>query len=97
MPGVQGNYISQQQQPTTRASSTAAVPPVASQKSTSTASTFPKPTRLGDPRFMWTAFGMDSIDQFQVLTSAFAAQYAGQGVENYSIKSGSNSICTARV
>ncbi|MGA9020979.1 MAG: hypothetical protein WB408_04530, partial [Terracidiphilus sp.] len=52
----------------------------------------PEADQVGDPRFVWTAFGMDSIDQFQVLTSAFAAQYAGQGVENYTIKSGGNSI-----
>ncbi len=52
----------------------------------------PEADQVGDPRFVWTAFGMDSIDQFQVLTSAFPAQYAGQGVENYTIKSGSNNI-----
>jgi Carboxypeptidase regulatory-like domain len=52
----------------------------------------PEADQVGDPRFVWTAFGMDSIDQFQVLTSAFAAQYAGQGVENYTIKSGGNQI-----
>lgn len=52
----------------------------------------PEADQVGDPRFVWTAFGMDSIDQFQVLTSAFSAQYAGQGVENYTIKSGGNQI-----
>lgn len=52
----------------------------------------PEADQVGDPRFVWTAFGMDSIDQFQVLTSAIPAQYAGQGVENYTIKSGGNQI-----
>jgi hypothetical protein len=52
----------------------------------------PEGDQVGDPRFVWSAFGMDSIDQFQVLTSAFSAQYAGQGVENYTIKSGGNQI-----
>ena len=35
---------------------------------------------------------MDAIDQFQVQTSGFRAQYAGQGVENYSIKQGANQL-----
>jgi hypothetical protein len=52
----------------------------------------PSPFGVGDPRPMWTAFGVDSIDQFQVQTTGFSAQYAGQGVQNYSIKQGSNQI-----
>jgi Carboxypeptidase regulatory-like domain/TonB dependent receptor len=52
----------------------------------------PEADQVGDPRFVWTAFGVDSIDQFQVLTSGFSAQYAGQGVENYTVKSGGNQI-----
>jgi hypothetical protein len=51
----------------------------------------PEADGIGDPRFTWSAFGMDAIDQFQVQTSGIAAQYAGQGVQNYSIKQGSNS------
>ena len=46
----------------------------------------------GDPRPTWTAFGMDSIDQFQVQTIGYSAQYAGQGMQNYSIKQGGNQI-----
>ncbi|MGA9671332.1 MAG: hypothetical protein WBQ94_19125, partial [Terracidiphilus sp.] len=46
----------------------------------------------GDPRPTWTAFGMDSIDQFQTQTLGYSAQYAGQGVQNYSIKQGTNQI-----
>jgi Carboxypeptidase regulatory-like domain len=51
----------------------------------------PAPDGVGDVRFIWTAIGMDSIDQFQVQTTGYSAQYAGQGVQNYSIKQGSNS------
>ena len=51
----------------------------------------PEADGIGDPRFTWTAFGVDSIDQFQVQTVGFSTQYAGQGVQNYSVKSGTNS------
>jgi hypothetical protein len=51
----------------------------------------PEADGVGDPRFTWTAIGVDAIDQFQVQTAGYSAQYAGQGVENYAIKSGSNS------
>jgi hypothetical protein len=50
----------------------------------------PAPDGVGDVRFIWSAIGMDSIDQFQVQTSGYSAQYAGQGVQNYSIKQGTN-------
>lgn len=52
----------------------------------------PEADGIGDPRFTWTAFGVDAIDQFQVQTSAYSAQFAGQGVQNYSIKQGTNLI-----
>jgi Carboxypeptidase regulatory-like domain len=52
----------------------------------------PSPFGVGDPRPTWTAIGMDSIDQFQVQTIGYSAQYAGQGVQNYSIKQGTNQI-----
>lgn len=51
----------------------------------------PEADGVGDPRFTWTAIGVDAIDQFQVQTAGYSSQYAGQGVENYVIKSGSNS------
>jgi Carboxypeptidase regulatory-like domain len=51
----------------------------------------PEADGIGDPRFTWTAFGMDAIDQFQVQTIGYSAQYSGQGVQNYSIKQGTNS------
>jgi hypothetical protein len=52
----------------------------------------PEADGVGDPRFTWTAFGVDAIDQFQVQTTGYSAQYGGQGVQNYSIKSGTNQI-----
>lgn len=52
----------------------------------------PEADQVGDPRFTWTAFGVDSIDQFQVQTSGYSTQYGGQGVENFSIKQGTNQI-----
>ena len=51
----------------------------------------PEADQVGDPRFTWTAIGVDAVDQFQVQTSGVSAQYGGQGVQNYSIKSGGNS------
>jgi hypothetical protein len=46
----------------------------------------------GDPRFVWTAISVDSINQFQVQTAGYSAVYQGQGVQNYVIKSGTNKI-----
>jgi hypothetical protein len=50
----------------------------------------PEAEQVGDPRFTWTAIGVDAIDQFQVQTAGVSSQYGGQGVQNYSIKSGGN-------
>lgn len=44
----------------------------------------------GDPRFVWTAISVDAVDQFQVETNGYPAMYEGQGVQNYTIKSGTN-------
>ena len=44
----------------------------------------------GDPRFVWTAIPVDAVDQFQVLTTGFPAQFQGEGVENFTVKSGTN-------
>ena len=46
----------------------------------------------GDPRFIWPAFSVDSVDQFQLKTTAYSAEYQGLGVENFTIKSGTNQI-----
>ena len=50
----------------------------------------PEPDQVGDPRFTYDNFSVDSVNQFQTLTASYSAQYGGQGVENYSIKSGGN-------
>jgi len=42
----------------------------------------------GDPRYVWTAISVDAVDQFQVQTTGYPAIYEGQGVMNYTIKSG---------
>ena len=52
----------------------------------------PEADQVGDPRFTWTAIGVDAVEQFQVQTAGVSAQYGGQGVQNYSIKSGGNTI-----
>ena len=52
----------------------------------------PEGDGVGDPRYTWSAIGVDSVDQFQVATAGYSAQYAGQGVQNYSVKSGGNQI-----
>jgi len=46
----------------------------------------------GDTRFVWSAISVDSVDQFQVQTNGYPAMYEGQGVLNFSIKSGKNQI-----
>ena len=46
----------------------------------------------GDTRYLAFAVSVDAVDQFQVETNGAKAQYQGQGVENYVIKSGTNSF-----
>jgi hypothetical protein len=46
----------------------------------------------GDPRFIWTSMPVEAINQFQVTTVGYPATYEGQGVLNYDIKRGTNSI-----
>lgn len=41
----------------------------------------------GDPRYIWSAFSVETVDQFQLKTSAYSAEYRGLGIENYTIKS----------
>lgn len=44
----------------------------------------------GDPRAMTAGFSVDSIDQFQVETGGYGAQYQGIGVSNFVMKSGTD-------
>jgi len=44
----------------------------------------------GDTRYLAFAVSVDAVDQFQVETNNPKAQYEGQGIENYVVKSGTN-------
>jgi hypothetical protein len=46
----------------------------------------------GDNRKLNQNLSVDAVDQFQVQTSGSSAQYQGLGVENYSIKQGTNTF-----
>ncbi len=46
----------------------------------------------GDPRYIWSAISVEAVDQFQLKTTAYSAAYQGLGVENFTIKSGTNKI-----
>jgi hypothetical protein len=46
----------------------------------------------GDTRYLALAVSVDAVEQFQVETNGAKAQYEGQGVENYVLKSGTNSF-----
>ncbi|MGH9605530.1 MAG: carboxypeptidase regulatory-like domain-containing protein [Terracidiphilus sp.] len=50
----------------------------------------PEGDGVGDPRYTWTSISVDAVDQFQIESAGYSAQYAGQGVQNYSVKSGTN-------
>ena len=52
----------------------------------------PEADGIGDPRFTWTAFSVEAINSFQVQTAGMGAQYAGQGVQNYSVKQGGSAF-----
>jgi hypothetical protein len=44
----------------------------------------------GDNRPVYNVVPLEAIDQVQVVTSGFSAEYQGAGLENYSTKSGTN-------
>jgi hypothetical protein len=46
----------------------------------------------GDPRYIWSAISVEAVDQFQIKTTAYSAEYQGLGVENFTLKSGTNKI-----
>ena len=50
------------------------------------------PAGNGDPRYIWTAIPAESINQFQIQTAGYSAEYSGLGLENFSVKSGTNQI-----
>jgi len=44
----------------------------------------------GDVRYIWSAFSVETVEQFQLKTSAYSAEYRGLGIENYTIKGAGN-------
>lgn len=46
----------------------------------------------GDNRFIWTAISVDAVNQLQVQTSGYPAIYEGQGVQNFDLKRGTNTM-----
>jgi hypothetical protein len=90
MPGVQTNYIGSGNATDASGAVNGGNPAGGTSEIYIDGINLPEADGIGDPRFTWTAFGMDAIDQFQVQTSGYSAQFAGQGVQNYSIKQGSN-------
>jgi hypothetical protein len=94
MPGVQNTYAASSSSNSTSASGgvNGANPNGGTSEIYIDGINLPEADAVGDPRFTWTAFGVDAVDQFQVQTSGFSTQYAGQGVQNYSIKQGGNAF-----
>jgi hypothetical protein len=90
MPGVQTNYIGSGNSTDASGAVNGGNPAGGTSEIYIDGVNLPEADGIGDPRFTWSAFGMDAIDQFQVQTSGYSAQYAGQGVQNYSIKQGTN-------
>jgi len=90
MPGVQTNYIGSGNATDASGAVNGGNPAGGTSEIYIDGVNLPEADGIGDPRFTWSAFGMDAIDQFQVQTSGYSAQYAGQGVQNYSINQGSN-------
>ena len=47
-------------------------------------------SQQGDNRPVFNVIPLEAIDQIQVVTSGYAAEYQGAGLENYNLKSGTN-------
>ncbi len=92
MPGVQDNYIGSGNATDASGAVNGGNPAGGASEIYIDGINLPEADGVGDPRFTWTAFGVDAIDQFQVQTAGYSAQYAGQGVQNYSIKQGRNAV-----
>jgi|HubBroStandDraft_1064217.scaffolds.fasta_scaffold01018_11 hypothetical protein len=46
----------------------------------------------GDNRFIWSAISVDAVNELQVQTSGYPAIYEGQGVQNFDLKRGTNTL-----
>jgi hypothetical protein len=90
MPGVQSNWVGSNNSTDASGNVNGANPAGSVSEIYIEGLNLPEADGVGDVRFTWTAIGVDAVNQFQVETAGYSAQYAGQGVQNYSIKSGGN-------
>lgn len=91
MPGVQNNWVGSNNSTQASGIINGSGPAAGAEEMYIDGVDMSTPQSVGDPRFIWTAMGVDAVSQFQVLTAGWGAQYGGQGVENYSVKQGGNS------
>ena len=92
MPGVQNNWVGSNNSTQASGIINGSGPAAGAEEMYIDGVDMSTPQSVGDPRFIWTAMGVDAVSQFQVLTASWGAQYGGQGVENYSVKQGGNNI-----
>jgi hypothetical protein len=90
MPGVQNNWVGSNNSTQASGIINGSGPAAGAEEMYIDGVDMSTPQSVGDPRFIWTAIGVDAVSQFQVLTAGWGAQYGGQGVENYSVKQGGN-------
>jgi Carboxypeptidase regulatory-like domain len=92
MPGVQNNWVGSNNSTQASGIINGSGPAAGAEEMYIDGLDMSTPQSVGDPRFIWTAMGVDAVSQFQVLTASWGAQYGGQGVENYSVRQGGNAI-----
>jgi hypothetical protein len=90
MPGVQNNWVGSNNSTQASGIINGSGPAAGAEEVYIDGVDMSTPQSVGDPRFVWTAMGVDAVSQFQVLTASWGAQYGGQGVENFSVKQGTN-------
>jgi hypothetical protein len=92
MPGVQNNWVGSNNSTQASGIINGSGPAAGAEEVYIDGVDMSTPQSVGDPRFVWTAMGVDAVSQFQVLTAGWGAQYGGQGVENFSVKQAGNSF-----
>jgi len=92
MPGVQDNWVGSNNSTQASGIINGSGPAAGAEEMYIDGVDMSTPQSVGDPRFIWTAIGVDAVSQFQVLTAGWGAQYGGQGVENYSVKQAGNNF-----
>jgi hypothetical protein len=80
MPGVQNNWVGSNNSTQASGIINGSGPAAGAEEVYIDGVDMSTPQSVGDPRFVWTAMGVDSVSQFQVLTAGWGAQYGGQGV-----------------